>query len=224
VWLAGLLLGYYLALTLIPVPGFGAGNLEPGKNLANYIDLHFLPGKCYRDWGDPEGLLAIFPAIGTALLGILAGHCLRRADWPATRKVLTLLAAGGAGLALGYLWDCVFPINKALWSSSFVLVAGGWSFLLLAAFYLVIDVWGFRRWAFFFVVIGMNSITIYLACAIVDFPHIADYFFGGAIRCFAPTLKSWNKELPALLAAAGTLLVEWLFLYFLYCKKTFLRL
>jgi predicted acyltransferase len=222
-WMIGILVGYCLAMLFIPVPGFGAGNLEPGKNLANYIDLCLLPGKPHRPWGDPEGLLVKLPATATALLGVLAGDCLRNPARTGGRKVFLLAAAAGLCLGLGYLWDPWFPINKALWTSSFALVAGGYSLALLAVFYLVIDVWGWRRWAFPFVVIGMNSITIYMASGIIDFGHIPGFFFAGGLRCLTPTLTAWNSQLPALLTCFGVLLAKWAFLYFLYCKKIFLR-
>ena len=172
-WFVGLLVGYWAAMKLIPVPGFGAGQLTMDGSLAGYVDRMVLPGRLYRGVHDPEGLLSTIPAISTALLGVFAGTLLRRdlSDLPGMtrqRKALILAAAGVAGLLLGYVWGFAFPINKNLWSSSFVLFAGGWSLLLLALFYLVIDVWGYTKWAFFFVVIGMNSILIYMAGSFID--------------------------------------------------------
>ena len=125
-------------------------------SLAGFIDRSVLPGRLYKVVHDPEGLLSTIPAISTALLGVFAGTLLRR-DVPGEtrqRKALILAGAGVVALMLGYLWGFAFPINKNLWSSSFVLFAGGWSLLLLALFYVVIDAWGYTRWAFFFVVIG----------------------------------------------------------------------
>ena len=111
-WVVGILVGYWAALTLIPVPGFGAANLEPGTNLVDWFDQRFLPGRLYRDVRDPEGLLATIPAVATALCGALAGEWLQRRDLEPARRV-SGLAAGALGcLALGALWALVFPLNK----------------------------------------------------------------------------------------------------------------
>jgi predicted acyltransferase len=217
-WFVGLLVGYWAAMKLIPVPGFGAGDLTMDGSLAGYVDRMLLPGRLYRGVHDPEGLLSTIPAISTALLGAFAGTLLRR-DLPGVtrqRKALILAGAGVAGLLLGYLWGFAFPINKNLWSSSFVLFAGGWSLLLLALFYAVIDVWGYTKWAFFFVVIGMNSILIYMAGRFIDFAYTTDFFFKGL-------LSPLGEPVQRVLWWTGFVLVEWAFLYFLYRKKTFLR-
>jgi len=218
-WFVGLLLGYWAAMKLIPVPGFGAGQLTLEGSLAGYVDRMLVPGRLYLGVHDPEGLLATIPAISTALLGVFAGTLLRR-DLPGVtrqRKALLLAGAGVAGLVLGYLWGFAFPINKNLWSSSFVLFAGGWSLLLLALFYLVIDVWAYTRWAFFFVVIGMNSILIYMAGSFIDFAYTTNFFFEGL-------LSPIEGPAQRVLWWMGFVLVEWTFLYFLYRKKTFLRI
>ena len=221
-WFVGLLVGYWAAMKLIPVPGFGAGQLTMDGSLAGYVDRMVLPGRLYRGVHDPEGLLSTIPAISTALLGVFAGTLLRRdlSDLPGMtrqRKALILAAAGVAGLLLGYVWGFAFPINKNLWSSSFVLFAGGWSLLLLALFYLVIDVWGYTKWAFFFVVIGMNSILIYMAGSFIDFAYTTNFFFEGL-------LSPIEGPAQRVLWWMGFVLVEWTFLYFLYRKKTFLRI
>lgn len=157
-----LLVGYWALLTFVPVPGFGAGVYEEGKNLTNYLDAHYLPGfKWDGDW-DPEGMLSTLPAVATALLGIFAGLVIRSTNLAANQKTLRLVAMGLGCLAVGYVWGLQFPIIKKLWTSSFVLVAGGWSYLLLAAFYQLIDVWQVKAWSRPFVWIGMNSIAIYM--------------------------------------------------------------
>lgn len=218
IWFAGLLVGYWAAMKLIPVPGFGAGQLTMDGSLAGYVDRMVLPGRLYRGVHDPEGLLSTIPAISTALLGVFAGTLLRR-DLPGEtrqRKALILAGAGVVALVIGYLWGFALPINKNLWSSSFVLFAGGWSLLLLALFYVVIDVWGYTKWAFFFVVIGMNSILIYMAGHFIDFSYTTDFFFEGFLSPFGAAQRT--------LWWIGFILVEWAFLYFLYKKKVFLRI
>jgi predicted acyltransferase len=176
IWFAGILLSYWAIMKLIPVPGFGAGVLTPEGNLAAFIDQKLLPGKfCCYTFGDNEGILSNLPAISTALLGALTGHLLISNDKRLSgfRKAMLILVAGIVSLALGKLWGLNFPIIKNIWTSSYVLYAGGWSLILLALFYLIIDVWGFRKWAFPFVVIGLNSITIYmLNSGILDFGQL----------------------------------------------------
>jgi predicted acyltransferase len=181
------------------------------------VDRAYLPGKIYAEYygyGDNEGLLSTLPAVATALLGALAGQWLRSGATPG-RKVLGLLTAGLACLAAGYAWGTVFPIIKNLWTSSFVLFAGGWSLLLLAFFYGIMDVLGYRKWAFFFIVIGSNAIVIYLAPKFVDFEYTAHSLFGGLVQrsgSFAPVA-----------VVLSVLAVKWLLLFFLYRKRLFLR-
>ncbi len=163
------LVGYCLLMTWVPVPGYGAGVFEEGKNLANYVDSVALPGyKWDGDW-DPEGLLSTIPAVASALLGAWAGLVLRRDDWSPMKKVGGLVLLGVVCLAGGWLWSPQFPIIKKLWTSSYVLWAGGWSFLLLAVFYLIIDVANWRRWSLPFVWIGTNCITIYMLANLLNF-------------------------------------------------------
>jgi predicted acyltransferase len=205
----GLLLGYWAALSWVPVPGFEAGSLHPGQTVGDYIDRHLLPGRLYRGIRDPEGLFSTIPSIATVLFGVMAGHWLRRADRSGLVKAGGLALAGGVSLALAVLWNRVFPFNKNLWTSSFVLLTTGWSLVLLSVFYLVIDVCKLRRWAFFFAVIGANAITIYVADALVNFDALAKVLFAGHLHY-------------SLLENAG-LALRWLFLYVLYRQRIFLR-
>ncbi len=210
--IAALLLGYWAALSWIPVPVFGAGDLSPGATLTDWIDRELLPGRLHRRVRDPEGILSTLPAVATALLGVLAGSWLRTTGRGGHAKAGGLALAGIACLAVGGLWHQVFPINKNLWSSSFVMWAGGLSFLALAGFYLVIDVWGIARWSFFFAVIGMNAITIYMLQAFVDFDGVARAVFASAERRIHPAL------FPAV-----AILLRWIVLFGMYRKRWFLR-
>jgi len=213
--LVGAVLLLYWAVTmLVPVPGYGAGNLTMEGCLSSWIDQHVIPGVLYYKYGDNEGLISTFPAVCTALLGALAGQWLR-SDRSGSRKAAGLAVAGVACVVAGYAWGYVFPIIKILWTSSYVLFAGGWSLLLLAAFYWVIDVLGFRRWAFFFVVIGMNAITIYFLQRFVDFGGIAQFFLSG--------VASHIGMLAPLVLPVGAFAVRWLLLWFLYRHKAFFR-
>lgn len=220
--LAAILLGYWALLAGVAPPGGTAGDFSKEGNLAGWVDRHVLPGKIlesYYGFGDNEGLLSTIPSVGTVLLGSLAGGLLRsgRAPW---RKVLLLIGSGVAALTAGEIWSGTFPIIKNLWTSSFVLVAGGWSLLLLAAFYAVIDVLGWRRWAFVFVVIGVNAITIYVVPRFLDFNRIAQFFLGGV---FSISDRLIPGDFLPVASAIGVLVVQWLFLLYLYKRRLFLR-
>ncbi|HWF13394.1 MAG TPA: DUF5009 domain-containing protein [Candidatus Acidoferrales bacterium] len=164
-----LVIGYWALMTFIPVPGYGAGHLGKDDNLGAYVDRSLMGGHLWSEsktW-DPEGILSTLPAIASLLVGILAGEWLR-SDRDAARKTLGLAAAGLALLIVGRLMHPFFPINKNLWTSSFVLFTGGFAMLALAACYWIIDVRGFRAWAKPFLVFGMNAILAYALAALVS--------------------------------------------------------
>jgi predicted acyltransferase len=212
---AGILVAYWLILRFIPVPGVGAGVLTPNANLSGYLDRLLLPRPfCCYEFGDNEGILSTLPAVATTLLGVLAGHWLRSHRTP-QRKAWGLALAGIASLLVGLIGGFWFPIIKNLWTSTYVLFAGGWSLLLLALFYAVIDVWGFKRWAFFFTVIGMNAITIYLAWRFFNFGAVTDVFVHGFIGYFG--------RYQPIFAEASIAATAWLFLWFLYRQRIFLK-
>ena len=219
IWFAAILLGYWAIMMLVPVPGYGAGVLTKEGSLVGYIDRLFLPGRLYLTVHDPEGILAIIPAIGTALMGVLTGKflTLRKEGLEPIKKGFYILLAGAISIGIGWLWHLTFPVNKNLWTSSFVLVAGGWSLVYLSIFYIIIDVWKFQKWAFFFIVIGLNPITIYLCQAgMINFESTTRFFFGGFLNTM-PEL--WQHFIGATLYVG----VSWLLLYFLYKKKIFLK-
>jgi predicted acyltransferase len=205
----GILLGYWAALSWIPVPGFQTGNLLPGQNVVDFIDRNLLPGRLYKIVRDPEGLFSTVPAAATVLLGVSAGHWLRRPDTGGYAKTAGLAVGGLLALGLAWLWSGLFPFNKNLWTSSFVLLTAGWSLLLLSLFYLVVDVWRWRRWAFFFIVIGLNPITIYVLQSFVNFEEIAKVVF--------------DEHLHKIVRTSGTLGLKWVLLFLLYRLAIFLR-
>ncbi len=215
IWAGAILLGHWAVMTLVPVPGFGAGVLTPEGNLAGYLDRLLLPGSfCCYQFGDNEGILTTIPAVATTLIGVLAGHWLRTGHG-GREKAFWLMAAGAVSLVVSLVWHLAFPINKLLWTSSYVLHAGGWSLLLIAAFYWIIDVKGYKGWTLFFVVIGLNPITIYVLQSQFDFGIISAIFtrgFIGQLGTFGPVVNS-----------IGFLAASWLLLYFLYRKKIFLK-
>lgn len=220
IWFVGILITYWAIMKLVPVPGFGPGVLTPEGNLAAFIDQKFLPGRlCCYIYGDNEGILSTFPAISTALMGAITGYFLnlQSTKLNGLKKALIILAAGITSLIVAELWSFSFPVIKKIWSSSFVLTAGGWSLILLSMFYLVIDVWGFKKWTFPFVVIGLNSITVYmLNSGIINFEDMGKYFFGGLASMF-------SEAGQAVILSIGAILCMWTVLYILYRNKIFLK-
>lgn len=216
-----LLVGYWGLMTFVPVPGIGSASYAEGQNLANWIDHQLLPGRLYRGTWDPEGILSTLPAIATCLLGVFAGLLLQNTSVAPARKSQWLLGAGAAGVLLGWLWGFQFPINKHIWTSSFVLLTGGMSAILLAVFYQTIDVWRWRKWSLPFVWVGMNAITIYLAHNLMRFGDIARRFVGGDVQNF---LNGWITGLGEVMVSVVLLALSFLLCWFLYRKKIFLRL
>jgi predicted acyltransferase len=222
-WFWFFIIGYYLLLKFTSAPGFAPGDLSPQGNFASYVDRSILPGKLYVPFPnthinmhDPEGLFSTIPAISTGLLGILAGMQLKNSTLTPKLKALRLAIAGIIFLILAQIWNLDFPINKNLWSSSFVLHVGGLSLLLMALFYYVIDVLGYKKWAFFFRVIGMNSILIYISGHFINWEYASNGLFKWLFQLVGDPYN-------LVVAAICFVMVKWLFLYFLYQKKTFLR-
>jgi predicted acyltransferase len=214
IFIAAVLVLYWLASALIPVPGFGAGVMTAEGCLSSYIDQQLIPGELYYGYGDNEGLISTLPAICTVLMGALAGLWLGR-ERPGSRKAAGLAAAGLACAIVGYLWGFVFPIIKIIWTSSYTLFSGGLCLMLLALFYWIIDVKGYRRWTIFFVVIGVNPITIYFLQRFVNFDSIAEFFFSG--------LAANAGQVSPLIIPVGVLAIKWLLLWFLYQHKIFFK-
>jgi predicted acyltransferase len=179
--LVGLLGGYWALMTFVPVPGIGAGSFVPDANLANWIDANYLPGRLWDKTRDPEGLLSTIPAIGTCLLGVLAGLLFKNDSMTPAKRSLWLIGGGLAMIAAGYLWSLQFPIVKSIWTSSFVLVTGGYSAILLGVLHQVMDVWGWKAWATIFVWIGANAIALYFINGVVGFQPFARRFVGGDV-------------------------------------------
>ena len=214
-----LLLGYYLVARFVPAPdAAGADIFTAQGSIAGWVDRQFLPGKLYYGNIDPEGILGTIPAIATALLGMFTGQWIKmERKWLTPhRKVAGLIIAGIVLLIIGLLWAPYFPINKKLWTSSFVLVVASYSLLLFALFYYLIDVLQWRKWPFFFTVIGMNSITIYLAQRFIRFSFTSERLFSGLIN-FLP------EQAQPFFVQVGYITICWLFLYILYRNRIFLK-
>jgi len=216
---ASLLIGYASLMYFVQAPDFPeAARFSPEGNVICWLDRVLTGGHNYTPHFDPEGLPRIFTGLVTASLGMFAGGIVRRASLTGNRKTLLMVVLGAVLSALGWVMDATgfCPYNKALWSPSFVLLVGGYSFVLFAFFYGVVDVKGFRRWTFFFRVVGMNSITVYVARCFLPFGSIAAFFLGGATALLP---AAWQP----VATHAGYIAAAWLFLYFLYRKNTFLK-
>ena len=200
------------------------GSYIQGVNLTDYLDQKYLPGRKYDGTYDPEGILSNLPAIVTGLLGIFAGLLVRNKSVPDQKKVIWLISAGAVSTALGWIWGIDFPVIKKIWTSSYVLVAGGYSAMLLGLFYWIVDVKKWRAWCQPFVWIGMNPITLYLASNFMGglgYEKLARRLAGGPVKNFFDThITAGVGDL--IIAATAVALFLW-FARFLYQRKIFLR-
>jgi predicted acyltransferase len=249
-WVAGLLVGYWLAMRFIPVPGFGMPGtnmplLDPDANLDWYLDKLYLPGAMYEKVRDPEGILSTFPAIATALLGVLTGIGLKGSHQNitstvggavslgrnATRTVSRMLASGLVLILAGQIWNIWFPINKKLWTSSFVLFTAGCALVALAICYWITDVNQHRGWwTKPFVVFGTNAIAAYALAELVAsllynirvhsgrrILTLQDFVYRTIFGNVTP------KELGSLLYAIVFVCLCWLPIYWMYRRRIFLK-
>jgi predicted acyltransferase len=243
---ASLLLGYWALTSLVPIRDFNLetghlkalqlepaspetrvrflattnfvrGRFEDGLNLSQQLDFLYLPGRKWDGAYDPEGLLSTLPAVATCLLGVFAGLLLKQGASSDQKKVFYLVAAGIAGVVAGSLWGLQFPVIKKIWTSSYVLVAGGYACLMLAAFYQMIEIWQWRKWCIPFLWIGMNPITIYLAANLLHIQDLAERIVGGPVKV---ALGPWGDFVLALVGMA----MMFALVRFLYQRKIFLRL
>ena len=217
-WLVGILAGYAALQLWMPVPGHVAGVLTPEVSINSYIDRNFLPGRMGQDTYDALGLLCILSASAVTLMGSFAGQVLMKKDMANTRKLIILVSIGAGLIILALIINPYYPVIKKCWTSTYNLLTGGISFLLLALFYQVIDVWGLKKWSFFFRVIGLNSIFIYLISVgnLVDVSHTTMSFFGWIA-------KPLSENAGELILVTGNIILCWLLLYFMYIKKIFIK-
>jgi len=210
-WTFSLLIGYWLLMRFIPVPGYGIGDFSQDGNLKTYI------GNQVANFISPNFRyvinISLIPSISNALFGVLAGHWLKSGKTP-TEKTVGLLVAGIGLTIAGLIIHLDFPINKKLSSPSFTFLTCGISTLFLSAFFWLIDVKGYKKWAFFLVIVGVNPITIYVANSLLKFHNVANVFVGG--------FDFGNAG--ALVFAIAVAAIKWLFLYYLYRQKIFLKI
>jgi predicted acyltransferase len=206
------LLVYWILLLAIPVPGVGRGVLTPSGNAAAYVDSVVM-GRFH--YGENTWFLSYLGFASSVLIGVLAGELLLSAQSKKV-KCLTLYGYGAGLLILGLIWSIWLPIIKLLWTSSFVLVAGGVSCLMMATCYLAIDVLGYRKWAFPFTVIGVNALAVYMATELFDFRPIGNIFVGHLL----PRVGRWDE----VLAQSAAFAIVWLILYWMYRTRSFVKL
>jgi predicted acyltransferase len=207
---------YYAALFLIPVPGYGTGNLTLEGNLAGWIDRLLMPGRLLQKDYDELGLLTQLPALTLTIFGSIAGNILIKTS-NTHQKMKELVLFGIIGIIGGLIWSLHFPINKHLWSSSFIMLTGGLSFLSLSVFHYLIDIKEYTRFTFFFRIIGLNSLVIYLAMSLFNLKYTASKLFKGL---YMPINEEWHPVFVSI----GTLIIAWSIVYFLYKRKVFIKI
>jgi predicted acyltransferase len=227
---AALLFGYWAAMSWIPVPGFGAGDLSPDGNLAAWVDRLVMNGRLWQGSWDPEGLLSTLPAIVSSLLGIVTGEWLR-SDRGGDAKCRGLLAAAAVLVPVGLLWGMVFPINKNLWTSSYVVFTTGTALLLLGGLYWLIDVRKLRGWwEQWMVVYGMNAIAVFVASGMLT-KAMSRIRVGGADGTslyswiFEHGFRSWAGDVNGSLAFAVTYVAFWLgLMWLLHARRIYVKI
>lgn len=226
-WLAALVLvAYWLALTLIPTPGYDNAMLEPGVNLVAWFDSKFLPGKMWQGTWDPESILSTFPSVVSGITGLLAGHLLT-SDFTRQEKVNYLMTAGLFTAALGYFWGLTFPVNENLWTSSFVLVTSGMAALLLGAMYFIVDILGYTSGTKPWIIFGANAIAVYVLAdllALIFYRlHIGDKALNEQFQ-YALTTMGFAPKFVSMLYGLLFVALNFIPAYWLYRKKIFIKL
>ena len=214
-WVIAILLGFWVIMTLINVPGFGAGVLTPEGNFSGYIDRLFLPGKMYREFYDPQGILLMLSATAIVQMGSFTGKLLKSNKYDQVRKVIIMLFSGFILIGLSLVWNIWYPINKEIWSSSFSVLTIGLFLIFMAVFYFLIDLKKWTKWTFIFKIIGMNSILIYMLNRMIDFKYTSGFLLKG--------IMDFSGDFSNTIVIFGVISLEIFLLYFLYKQKIFLK-
>lgn len=231
-WLICLLVSYWLMMRFIPVPGLGAGVMEPGQNFAAWVDSHLLSGHMWSYYDgkwDPEGIVSTIPAIATTLFGVLTGQWLKSGA-SEKRKVAAMACAGLILLVAGQVLDRWLPINKSLWTSTFAIFMAGMALVCLAFFYWLIDIANLTRWAKPFIILGLNPITIYVLSIVTDTILRATNLIasnGSDIECpftlFRICLPISSSEVVSLLYASVVLIFMFLLAWIMWRRRIFIK-
>ena len=222
-----ILLLYWLSMTYIPTPGYGRPILEPGVNLAAWVDTKLLPGTMWEGTWDPEGILSTFPAIVTGLLGMVAGGILRRKNNP-ERKVIELFIFGLAIGIVGYAWSWTFPLNKNLWTSSYVLFTAGLATMLLSSLVYLMDILAIESFGRAGIIFGANAIAIYVLSDLLTYIFYG-WGFGSGLGLNQHFMHIGTRlgivpEFSSFLYALIYIGINFIPAYFLYWKRIFIRL
>jgi len=223
---AFLMVGYWLAMVLIPTPGQAQAMLEPGVNLAAWVDSQYLPGYMWQETWDPEGLLSTLPAIATGITGLLAGHLIL-SKMPQERKVIYLFSYGFIAFIIGYLWNYIFPINKNLWTSSFVMVTSGLAAMLLAVSMFFVDVKGRTRFTKPGIIFGSNAIAVYVLADVWGQFFYNIKYGGSSLNVHWMQLfenAGWSLKMGSFLFALIFVSFNFLPAWILYRKRIFIKL
>jgi predicted acyltransferase len=222
-----ILLLYWIIVAYVPVPGIGKPDLSvPDKNWANFLDKLLVPGKLYRGTWDPEGILSTFPAIVSGILGMLAGK-LYLSVKDEHRRLAYMFFAGFALFLAGGLWNWFFPINKNLWTSSYVFFTGGLGFLGLASCILIVDMWGIKKWTFLGRVYGANAITSYVLAGILTMVFYQMKVGGNSLNAwFMEGMNSFgfDPRFGSMLYAVIYMLIIFIPVLILYRRKIFIKI
>ncbi|MBK8511991.1 MAG: DUF5009 domain-containing protein [Saprospiraceae bacterium] len=227
-----ILLVYWALMTLIRVPGLGYASLEPETNLGAWLDYKLLKGHLWsasKVW-DPEGLLSTLPACGTGIIGVLTGLAIKRPD-PLREKVNRIFFYGAILLCIGYFWSMVFPLNKKIWTSSFVVFTGGLGLMVLASLIYIIDIKKMDRWTHHFLYFGMNSMMVFVGSGLVArLMGLITWMHQGTKMTLKGFLyqglkQSWlDPKVSSLLFALGFLGLFYVLLRWMYNKRIFWKL
>ncbi|XOV94107.1 MAG: acyltransferase family protein [Bacteroidota bacterium] len=226
-WIGGItLVAYWLAMTLIPTPGVGKVMLEPGVNLAAWIDSKYLPGTMWQGTWDPEGILSTFPSIVSGITGMLAGAIILN-DRSKEEQVIHLMVIGFFMSILGYVWGLTFPVNENLWTSSFVLVTSGFAFLALGAFIYLVDMKGYTQGTKPGIIYGANAITAYVMGDILAGLFYGIEFGGNPLNMhfvIALTSMGLGEKFSGMIYSLIFVMIVFLPTLILYRRKIFIKL
>lgn len=230
-WAVGLLLAYWALMKLVPVPGYGAGDLSTEGNLAAYIDSKILHGHMWKETWDPEGLFSTIPAIATTLTGVLTGHLIR-SDQDKKDIAGWMFVIGWGAILVGVFWNMVFPINKYLWTSSYVVFTSGAALQFLGVCYWLIDIKGYKKWAYPGLVYGMNSIAVFALSGLVA--RLTFIIKVGSTENDSISLKTWifqnifaswtEPTIASLLFAVTNILFWFAMMAILYHRRIFIKI
>ena len=221
-----LLVGYWLIMVLIPTPGYGKVMLEPGANIAAWFDSKFLPGYLYQKTWDPEGILSTFPAIASGITGMLAGHLILN-KMTQERKVIYLFSLSFLAFIVGFMWSYIFPLNKNIWTSSFVLVTSGLAGMTLAVSIFFVDILGRTRFTKPGIIFGSNAITAYVLADILTLPFYRWNIGGASLSGHWMNMFSnfgWNLKFGSFTFAVIFICLNFIPVWFLYKKKILIKL